>query len=236
MRHGINLYTLRELDEDLPETLERVSEAGYDGVEFAGVEDGIGGTLAGTGLATAGAHVPIEELEEAFDETVETYRELGASRLVVPYLPRSAFESIAAVERTVGRLDELDERLAERGLELHYHNHDHEFSDLGETTGFEAFCARSSVGLEFDLGWIVAAGRDPTAFLDRYGNRTELVHAKDTHEGTPVELGSGDLDLEACATAAREADVEWLLYEHDAPEDPLASLEHGTRVLDGLAP
>lgn len=231
MEIGINLYTLRDLDESLPLVLQRVAKAGYGGVEFAGVESSPSETLDETGLAVAGAHVPIDDLENEFETAVETYRELDCEHLVVPYLPESEFESIEAVEKTAGRLDDLDDLLAEEGFDLHYHNHDHEFTDLGETTGFEAFCDRSSVGLELDLGWIVAAGEPPTELLDRYADRVALVHAKDTHEGTPVELGEGELDLEDCVRAARESSVEWLLYEHDTPEDPLESLECGAKTL-----
>lgn len=226
MEIGINLYTLRDLDESLSAVLQRVANAGYDGVEFAGVENDPSETLDGTGLTPAGAHVPIEDLESEFETVVETYRELDCERLIIPYLPEAEFASIEAVETTARKLNELGDRLDEEGFCLHYHNHDHEFTDLGETTGFEAFCERSSVGLELDLGWIVAAGERPTEFLDRYGDRVELVHAKDTREGTPVELGEGELNLEACVRTAHEAGVEWLLYEHDTPEDPLTSLEH----------
>ncbi|MEM4781406.1 MAG: sugar phosphate isomerase/epimerase [Halalkalicoccus sp.] len=231
MEIGINLYTLRDLEEAPSKTLERVSAAGYDGVEFAGVESDVVEAIEETGLSVAGAHVPIEELEDGFEAAVETYRDLGCERLVVPYLPEEGFESIAAVEETANRLDGLADRLAERGFELHYHNHDHEFTDLGEETGFEAFCERSSVGLEFDLGWLVAAGHDPTAFLDRYGHRVALSHAKDTREGTPVELGDGELDLDGSIEAARAAGVEWFVYEHDTPDDPIESLEHGAKTL-----
>lgn len=235
MEIGINLYTLRDLDEPLPNVIERVSTAGYDGVEFAGVEGGpIRETLEETGLTTAGAHVPIEDLEDEFDRTVETYRDLDCERLVVPYLPESEFESMEAVENTVRKLDDLGDRLAEDGFALHYHNHDHEFMDLGDTTGFEALCERSSVGLELDMGWIRAADRDPAAFLDQYADRVSLVHLKDTLDGTPVELGEGELDLEKCSGAAREAGVEWLIYEHDFPENPLESLKHGMETLRSI--
>jgi hypothetical protein len=37
--------------------------------------------------------------------------------------------------------------------------------------------------------------------------------------------------LERCIDAARKVGVEWLIYEHDTPEDPLVSLEHGNETL-----
>lgn len=48
------------------------------------------------------------------------------------------------------------------------------------------------------------------------------------------ELGEGDVDIAACANAAREADVEWLIYEHDDPQNPAESIEIGASVLESL--
>lgn len=234
MNVAINLYTVRDLDEPLPDLLERVARVGYDGVEFAGLDvdpEAVREKLDELDLAATAAHVPIETLEEEFEATVDRYRTLNCERIVVPYLEESAFASSESVGETARRLDELGERLASQGLELHYHNHDHEFVDLEETTGFEALAERSSVGLELDLGWIEAAGVDPVGLLERYADRVSLVHCKDTRSGTPVELGEGDLAIEACLDAAREAGVEWLIYEHDAPDDPTESLETGVRTL-----
>lgn len=237
MNVAINLYTVRDLDEPLPDLLRRVADAGYDGVEFAGLDgtdsEDVRERLDELGLAVAGAHVPIEELEEGFEETVERYRALDCGRLVVPYLDEESFASLEAAEGTARCLDALGGRLTEQGFDLDYHNHDHEFADLEGTTGFEAFAERSSVGLELDLGWIEAAGESPVELLERYADRVSLVHCKDTRSGTPVELGEGDLDLAACIVAAREAGVEWLVYEHDAPDDPVESLEVGARTLRG---
>lgn len=233
---AINLYTVRDLDEPLPDVLDRVARAGYDGVEFAGVEadpEDVRERLDDLGLAVAGAHVPIEALEEEFEATVDRYRTLDCERVVVPYLDEGAFASLSSSEETARRLDALGGRLTEQGFDLNYHNHDHEFVDVGETTGFEAFAEHSAVGLELDLGWIETAGADPAGLLERYADRVSLVHCKDTRSGTPVELGEGDLDLGTCVDAAREADVEWLVYEHDAPNDPVESLERGVETLRG---
>ncbi|WP_223301739.1 sugar phosphate isomerase/epimerase [Haladaptatus sp. R4] len=117
---------------------------------------------------------------------------------------------------------------------LCYHNHDHEFVDVGGKTGFEVFLDESELEIELDLGWTVAAGRDPVALIDSLGDRTPLVHVKDTLDGEPVELGEGDVDLSACVNAARNAGTDWLVYEHDAPSDPLASLAHGAEHLRKL--
>ncbi|WP_049969611.1 sugar phosphate isomerase/epimerase family protein [Haladaptatus cibarius] len=237
-RTAIQLYSLRELDESLSDLLARVGETEFDGVEFAGLDDAnpadVADALDTAELGVAGAHVPFEELEANPADVVETYRKIGCHRLVVPYLDESHFDSEESAVETAHRLDDLAERVAEAGAELSYHNHDHEFVEIGDRTAFDAFIAESDLNVELDVGWVAARGCDPTSLLDCLSGRTPLVHLKDTADGVPVELGDGDVDMEACADTARSVGAEWLVYEHDSPDDPEASLLHGAERLTEL--
>lgn len=242
---AIQLYTLRDLDEPVSALVARTAETTFDGVQFAGLGDespaDVASALDDHGLAGAGAHVDIDAVEDDPAGVAETYAELGVDTLVVPYLPRDCFESESAAADTADRLTDLAGELADHGATLAYHNHDHEFVDVGDRTGLEAVVERSSdVAFELDLGWALAGGVDPAAFLRRHADRVPFVHAKDVapapdREGwASVELGTGELDLPACIAAARDADVAWVVYEHDEPADPEASLAHGARKLDDL--
>ena len=247
-RSAIQLYTLRDVDRPLPELLELVADAGFDGVEFAyrvteADTDAVVEALEETGLAAAGAHVGIDELEVDFEETVDFYDWLGVDDIVIPSLPQEDFESREAVEATADRLSDLADRLADRGKTLHYHNHDHEFVDLnGETPvaaepsrgdavgdadlGFDAFVDATDIGIQLDLGLALYAGDDVVARLRSLGERSRLVHLKDydVEAGESVPVGEGDLDLDRIAAAVDENDSDWLIYEYEG-EDPLATLE-----------
>ncbi|NEU55998.1 sugar phosphate isomerase/epimerase [Halorussus sp. MSC15.2] len=238
MRPAIQLYTLRELDEPLPDLLRRVGDTAFEGVEFAGLGDSdpdeIRNALDDAGLDAAAAHVGVEALESDLDGVVESYESLDCDRVVVPYLDETQFASEAAVTDTARRLETLAGRLDERGIALGYHNHDHEFAALGGRTAFDLLADETDFDLELDVGWATAAGRDPIDLLGHLRGRVPLVHLKDVAGDRPVELGEGDVDAEACVRAAREAGTEWLVYEHDDPEDPEASLAHGAETLAGL--
>jgi sugar phosphate isomerase/epimerase len=242
VRTAINLYSVRELDGTMDEILERVADAGYDGVQFSGGLRGAdpGDVSAKTddlGLDVTAAHIDIDDLEDDTEAAVRTYETVGADGGVVPWLGAEHFETRAAAEATAGRLDDLRATLADRGFDLHYHNHDHEFVEFDDTTGFEAFADASSVLLELDVGWVQTAGYDPVEVLRRYGDRVEVVHMKDMDTGVDrgfVEIGEGDVNVQACADAAREVDAEWLVYEHDDPDDPATSIETGAAVLADL--
>jgi len=239
VRTAINLYSVRDLDVPMREILERCADAGYDGVQFAGDFGGlstaaVSETLDELGLAVTDPHVDIEEMEADAMSVAKTHGTTGAGGAVVPWLGTEHFETREAAAATADRVGQLAASLADYGFLCHYHNHDHEFVDLGDTTGFEVFAEQTDVLLEPDVGWIETAGHDPVDLLERYGDRIEVVHMKDMDDGEFCEIGDGDIDMQACADAAREVGAEWLVYEHDQPQDPLASIDHGAQFLDGL--
>jgi len=234
---AIQLYTLRNVDRPFAEVLELVADAGFDGVEFAyrvtdADPEAVVETLDETGLDAAGAHVPLDRLEDDFEETVAFYDELGVEHVVVPWLDAEHFESVEAVEAAAARLAKLADELSAHGMALHYHNHDHEFTDLDGQTGFDAFVDETAFGIELDLGLAHAAGDDVAERLHALGDRSRLVHLKDYNvaadESAPV--GEGDLDLDAIAEAVDANDSEWLIYEYEG-DDPLATLDRaGSRT------
>jgi sugar phosphate isomerase/epimerase len=245
-RTAINLYSVRELDEPMEKILDRVAAAGYDGVQFSGgFRDATPAEAAAKldehGLDPAPAHVGAETLEDDLDATLEAYRDtVGCGGAVVPHLGEQHFESASAVDETATRLSELAGTLAEADWSLSYHNHDHEFVDLDGEQALERLLAASEgVDLELDVGWAQVGGVDPVEFVEAHGDRIDILHMKDMDveagpRGDYREIGEGDVDMAACAAAGADAGVEWLVYEHDKPEDPAASIDAGAAFLNAL--
>lgn len=242
MQPGIQLYTLRNVDEPFLEVLDRVGQTSFEGVEFATRADEepseeVTATLAENGLEPISAHVGIEELEEDLEGVVEQADALGYDDVAVPWLDPEHFETVDAVEDAADRLSALGQRLAEQGITLHYHNHSQEFQETEDGPAYHILAERASeVRLQVDTGWVLAGGEDPVDFLRLYEDRISIVHLKDVSlEGDDVPaLGEGDLDLEAVAEASREIDAEWLVVENDEPEDPLAELESASEIVSKL--
>ncbi|MEY7850610.1 sugar phosphate isomerase/epimerase family protein [Natrarchaeobius sp. A-rgal3] len=241
---AIQLYSLRDIDASLPDVLDLVGETAFDGVEFAhrvrsdDVDiDAVLAALERNDLESAAAHVGLEALEGEYEAMTELYDTLGCETLVVPWLDPEHFASKEAVADAAKRLEAVGADLAEDGFDLHYHNHDQEFVDLGEGTAMDELLARApAVGFEIDLGWARAAGVDPVEIVDEYADRIAYAHFADADAEAMacVELGEGDLDVEAALEAVRRADVEWYVYEHDEPEAPRESLAHGAETLDSF--
>ena len=239
-RSAIQLYTLRTVETQIPELLTEVSNAGYEGVEFAhrvseADTDAVRTALNETGLESAAAHVGIDRLEDDLEDTIEFYRSLDCEHIVVPWLDPEAFETVDAIEKTADRLQSVAESVESHGMRFSYHNHDHEFVRVDGETAFDrlADATTAPVNFELDCGWVTVGGADPAELLDRLDERISLVHISDADEsGTPTEIGDGVLDVTACADAADRAGVEWAIYEHDDPADAMASAAHGAEVLD----
>ena len=243
MRLAVQLYTLRNLDESLPETIERLGDTPYEGVQFAGLggasPDDLAAALDRANLDVAGAHVDLEEMEDRRERTLEAYDAVDCDQLVVPSYEREAFETREGAEAAGERLAGVTDRLEPAGVDLHYHNHTFEFTEIGEETAFDAFAAAAGgVGLEIDTGLASHAGVDPVALLERYADRVSLVHLTDSRPGSEetlhVDLGTGTVDIEACVDAAREAGAEWLIFEHGLTDHPLDSVADAAERLDQL--
>ena len=235
---AIILYTVRELDEPLDRIIDRIQEAGYDGVQVSTQVDTdpaqLRETLDQRGLEHAGRHLSIDALTDDRDTTIAELNVAESDHAVISYIDDEHFESTEAVERTATMLDDLAEKLDNQSIYLHYHNHAHEFVDLDDQTAYEYLIDLTDVvGFELDVDWAAAGGADPVSLLERIGSRGPLVHMKDmdVETRTPVELGEGDVDLAVCARSAHKQGAEWLIYEHDFPDDPVASLYHGAQFL-----
>jgi sugar phosphate isomerase/epimerase len=230
-RVGLQLYTLRDLLGDrFKETLEQVAAMGYKGVEFAGVYGGLNPGelrrfLDGLGLEVAGLHVPLEQLEQGLDGQVALARALGTPYLVCPWLDAGLRGSEAKWRELFGRLERLGKACRAAGLRLVYHNHEFEFEEkVGGRPAFDAlFAAAPSLEAELDVAWAHAGGQDPATYVRKYAGRLPLVHLKD-HEGRrTVELGRGEVPVEAAVRAAQASGVRWLLVEQDESPRPLES-------------
>lgn len=236
---GFQLYSLHAVDEELPTVIERVGETGFEGVEFAGLDDAdvtsVDTALDQSELAAAGAHVGLDELEADAEGIAETYRDLGCEAVAIPWLDPENFASRDAVEETAKRLEDAATSLANHGIELHYHNHDQEFTELDDGPALEYLLdATENIGLQLDLGWVGAAGYDPLSFVEAHADRIDLVHLKDydAATGETVEVGDGDLDIEATVELVKDLEFDWLVYEAEERPDSYGTLEHAADIVD----
>jgi sugar phosphate isomerase/epimerase len=87
------------------------------------------------------------------------------------------------------------------------------------------------VQFEMDIGWIVAGGADPLAYLTRHPDRFYSLHIKDhKNKGIPntsmkmdsAIIGQGIVDWKKLLPAVHRTKVERAFLEIEEPYDPSA--------------
>lgn len=259
---GLELYTVGEpLTKDPAGTLKKVAAIGYQEVEVAGFANLTPAELRKL-IDDAGLKCPAAHLQFGFKETAKVLEE--AKALGVPYAASSILlpasdappSSAGGVGEILAKLNsltaddfkriaELANRIGEEtkkaGIQFAYHNHTHEFRDLGGgKTGYSILLAETDPALvqfEADCGWMTTAGADPIQYFQKYPGRYRVIHVKDFPAGTkitttmgvggphPTELGRGHIDYKPILAAAKRAGVQHFFVEQDPPMAGITPLE-----------
>ena len=262
---ALQLYSVRhEMKADLPATLKKVKEMGYDGVEFAGLFDRdpaeIKALCEECGLVPISAHVPVKEMMEDAEGTFQKYAAVGTRFVAIPSLPeeyRPAQEKFAEMIETIKHLGAVAKK---HGIQLLYHNHDFEFVKMDGIYGLDVLYREVSAELlatELDVCWVNVGGENPADYVAKYKGRAPVVHLKDfvgeksenmyelIGEKTVAApkrpdgfefrpVGYGKQDFPAILAAAKEAGAEWVVVEQDSPSMGLSELECAQKSIEYL--
>jgi len=222
LKFGIQLYSVRDhLAKDVPATLAGLKRAGYDFVELFDVAPSAAPQwktmLADAGLRAVAAHVDYETVVKDTAGAAEMARTLGYTDIIVPWLK---FEARHEWLHAAATMNEIGARLRAEGLNLGYHNHEHEFEAIDDTTPFEiifSIAAPENLFLELDVRWATEYGGDAIAILREFGARCPYLHLKERpKEGKGfTEVGHGVIDWPAIIAAGRETGVQWHIVEQD---------------------
>ncbi|WP_235940923.1 sugar phosphate isomerase/epimerase family protein [Paramicrobacterium fandaimingii] len=211
---SVQLYTVREaITEDLPGTLRRLADAGFDTVEpfaFTKFPD-LADALASTKLAAPTTHQGFIA-DGSIAEVARAAASIGMSTVIDPFVGPDNWTSAEGVAETARRLNEAAQVAAEHGITVGYHNHAHEIeSTIEAVTALEYFAGLldPAVVLEVDTYWVAVGGADPVELLGRLGDRVVAIHVKDgpgtAETKDQVAVGSGSLDIPAILAAAPNA-------------------------------
>lgn len=104
------------------------------------------------------------------------------------------------------------------GLRFAYHNHDYSFKPVDGQLPQDVMMQNtdpSLVDFEMDMYWVVAAGQDPIAWLDKYPNRFKLCHVKDKKGDETCTLGKGEIDYPKILHEAEKKNMEYYIVEQE---------------------
>lgn len=257
---ALQLYSVRnEAQADLDGTLKQVKEMGYDGVEFAGLyghsAEEVRDLCKKHDLVPISAHVNMKEtLEVGAEEMYDRYKTIGCQFVVIPHVSSNYCKADEDFPELVNICKKLGAVAKDRGMQLCYHNHDFEFTNMIDGKHmldvlYESVDA-DLLQTQFDTCWVNVGGENPAQYVRKYAGRCRIVHLKDfvgqksdnmyaligvdddaekkAQENQKFEfrpVGYGLQDFSAILNAAAESGTEWVVVEQDQPSMDKTPLE-----------
>lgn len=255
-RIGVQMMTIRnEIAElGLYETLKQVRELGYSalGVSWlpmteenisqlqrAVSELGFEISALGCGLQDISPEIkyPGDTLQNNFDKIVADCKRLGCNRVRIGSMPLAYCASPEKMLECADIMEGYAARLAEHGIELHFHGHSFEFYRLdGKPIMIHIRNRTRYLKFELDSHWMWRGGEDPVKFMPEFAGRVSTLFLKDYRIGlldTTIkwklgeehtmfgsiehfaEVGEGVLDFPAIIRAGQETGIRYFLLEQD---------------------
>ena len=189
------------------DTLQKMKDAGYDGIELcrfmihpsgllvrlitkaAGMPVGGGGRLdwprlvKESGLRVVSLHMDLDSVEKDVPAAAAEAKALGAKYAVITGMYRFPYSDEKAVRELAARLNRVGEALGREGVSLLYHNHNCELQWVNrEQRAYDLLLSETSpaaVGFEFDSYWFTEGGASALSWMERLGGRMKLWHIND---------------------------------------------------------
>jgi sugar phosphate isomerase/epimerase len=189
---GLQLYTLRDdLAKDFDGTLKAVramgirlvqsnlSMNGRDSKTLRKIYDDMGFTWdsihAGGDALRVNAQATIDEAKAAGLKNVTcSFPLYPVDRAAIMAGP-----SLDDWKRDAETYNKVGELCRKAGLSFGYHNHNVEFKKTGDVLPYDLLLKETDpalVSMEMDIGWVVAGGADPVAYLTKYPTRYSSLH------------------------------------------------------------
>jgi len=223
---GVQLYSVRkEMLSDATGTLKKLGQMGYQEIESAQSEKGnyyglapkeIKKILSDQGMYLRSGHTHIDNnWQRSIDEAAEA----GQEYIICSVLP-SPGQTVANYQKSADMFTQAGEQCKKSGILFGYHNHSSEFESVDGQVLYDVLLNRVNpdlVHMEMDLGWVIAAGKDPFVYFDKFPGRFPLWHLKDMNltEKKSVEFGKGSVGITDLLKHAKQAGMKYYFVEQE---------------------
>ena len=234
---GIQLYTVRkEMMEDAVGTLQKLAAIGIKQIESAASEKGyyyglkpaeIKKICSDLGMTLRSGHI---QLNEKWEQTMADAEISGQEYLICSSMP-SHGQTVENYKMVAAAFNKAGKESKKRGLKFGYHNHDFEFEQQDGKILYDVLLENtdpSLVGMELDLGWVVASGNDPFAYFKKHPGRFPLWHLKDMDlvKKESTEFGKGGLDIQKMFDNSQQSGLKYFFIEQEEySHSPMESME-----------
>ena len=136
---GLQLWSLRnQMVASLPSGMAEVKVAGVHLVETAGTYSHTAKEMRAladaNGLKIVGCHIPYERLQTDIDGAIAEAKTLGASYIIVAWVPHKTEFDVAQARAAVANFNAWGAKLKAAGLGFGFHTHGYEFRPLPDGT------------------------------------------------------------------------------------------------------
>ncbi len=234
MDFSYQLYSARN-EKSLDDTLKTLKSLGYTQVEGWGGQfadpAALVASLKAAGLSMPTAHMGYAQLENT-DAALKIVDTVGIKTVYCPAPPSPEYrEGKGDWQQFADGLARVAAAFKAAGIGFGYHNHHWEFGKGADgRTPIELILdASPDTQWEMDLAWVVKAGEDPIAWMDKLGSRITAVHVKDIapageclDEDGWADVGQGTLDWrKLLADVKAKTRAQYFVAEHDKPNDAI---------------
>lgn len=229
---GLQLYTFRkEMLNDPKGTLKVIADLGITQIESASSDKGLFYGLQPVemkqicndlGLKLRSGHCGIDA---KWSRTVEQAAKSGQEYLICSTLP-STGQTVDNYKRVSDIFNKAAEECKNSGIKFGFHNHAYEFQSENGQVLYDVMLNNTNpetVHMEIDLGWVLAAGKDPFQYFQKYSGRFPLWHLKDMRGTHSTELGNGQLNIADLFKGAKHAGMKCFFIEQE--EYPVSALD-----------
>lgn len=209
------------------------------------------GIVKDSGLAVVSLHTDLGSLERDSGAVIKEAQSYNTKNLVITGMYRFDYSDENTVRELASRLNKAGKVLKNGGMSLLYHNHNCELLKMPDgRTAYDILINDTNpelVSFEFDSYWFTEGGADALGVMKKLGKRMKLWHINDRgtrQKGaciTPIlktdsmELGTGNMPLDALAEQARENGVEAVILESHRnwiDNSPVKSMELSAKWLN----
>ncbi len=218
---ALQLWSVKgDMEKDYKNTLKKVAELGFNGVEFAGFFDvkaeDMKACLDENGLKIAGSHTSIELLTDKLNEVISYNKTIGNTNIICPYY---VVEDEKSLNTLIETLKPISKKLKENNLNLYYHNHAHEFIKINDEYALDTiYSSVEDIKPEIDTYWVFNAGLSPVEYCKKYNGVCDLIHLKDGTKTTSTAIGEGEVDIQSVIDVAHEINAKWLVMEDETKD------------------
>ena len=232
---GCQTWPLREsIGKDFEGTLRQIAAGGFQMIEMCSppsyAKSGFGPLaelkpleirrrIRDAGLGCESCHFQFRELKENLDDRIAFAQELGLKQMVLSTFGLRPDATLVDWRQAAGELNKVGEQTQKAGIQLGFHNHNHEFEERGGVLIYDELMKvldPKLVKMQFQVA-VISLGYEAATYLTKYPGRFLSLHLVDwsTAEKKDVPIGAGSIDWRKLFAAAKTGGIKNYFVEMD---------------------